>query len=151
MMTRRFLTLLTIALIATLAACGGNDESATTEQAAASADPPGTDRYTVQGEVAKLPAETGDTSLYIRHAAIPDYKNENGEVVGMSTMTMPFPVAEGVSIEGLDPGDPVEFTFTMRWKPQGHYEIVEITELPAGTEIDFDAGGDAGGHEHPHN
>mgnify|MGYP000231715589 CR=1 FL=1 len=27
----------------------------------------------------------------------------------------------------------------------------EITELPAGTEIDFDAGSDAGGHEHPHN
>lgn len=142
--------MMTMALAATLAlaACGGGGGD---QQQAA--DEPGTDRYTVRGQVVRLPQETGDTAMYIRHAEIPDYKNEDGEVVGMMAMTMPFPVGEGVSIEGLAPGDPVEFTFTVRYKPTGRYEIVAIEELPAGTDVDGDGheGHDHGdGHDHSH-
>lgn len=147
---RRGLMMLTLLglLGLALAGCGGGKDEATGSQEAA-----GTDRYTVRGTVSKLPEASGDKSMYIRHAAIPDYKNEAGEAVGMMAMTMPFPVAEGVSLEGLEVGDPVEFTFTMRWQPTGHYEIVEITELPAGTEIDFDGTGmgqQDQQHDHPH-
>lgn len=146
---RRGLTILTLLglLGLAVAGCGGGGDE---DEAAGSQDVATTDRYTVRGTVNKLPAaEGGDKNMYIRHAAIPDYKNEAGEAVGMMAMTMPFPVAEGVSLAGLEEGDPVEFTFTMRWKPTGHYEIVEITELPAGTEIDFDGTG-MGEHDHQH-
>ncbi len=150
-------TTLSLLLILALAGCGGGDQQDQTadqmpaegqEMAAA-----GVDHYTVRGIVSKLPAAEGpDQNMYIRHAPIPDYKNDSGEVVGMAAMTMPFPVAENVSLEGIEKGDPVEFTFSMRWKPTGHYEIVEITELPAGTAIDFEAGMDHGhdhdGHDH---
>jgi Cu/Ag efflux protein CusF len=150
MMMRGIMTLMLFGLLSlAVAGCGGeggNDEAASSEAAAAA-----TERYTVLGTVSKLPDVSGDTNLYLRHAAIPDYKNEAGEAVGMKAMTMPFPLADGVSIEGLQEGDPVEFTFTMRWKPTGHYEIVKIVELPAGTEIDFDgAGSDSAQDEHPH-
>ncbi|MEZ4386653.1 MAG: copper-binding protein [Candidatus Krumholzibacteriia bacterium] len=95
-------------------------------------------RYTVRGVIEKLPAVDGpDHAIYIHHAAIPDYRNEAGEVVGMMSMVMPFPVADGVSLDGLAVGDPVEFTFTMQWQPHGHYEIVAIAELPTGTVIAF--------------
>jgi Cu/Ag efflux protein CusF len=53
------------------------------------------------------------------------------------SMTMPFPVAEGVSLEGIAPGDAVEFTFEVTWQPRAGYRVTEIHELPAGTEIDF--------------
>lgn len=146
MRTRGLVTLMLLGVV--LAGCGGGGDD---EQAGDPAD--AGDRYTVRGVVTKLPAESGgDKSMYIRHAPIPDYKNEHGEVVGMQTMTMPFPVGEGVSLEGVTPGDPVEFTFTVQWKPVGRYEIVSIEKLPAGTEIDFDGGGHDGhdGHDHGH-
>lgn len=157
MMKRGILMLMLLGLLGlTVAGCGGdngNDEATSSdaaggEAAVAAADP--VERYTVLGTVSKLPEASGDTNLYLRHAAIPDYKNEAGVAVGMKAMTMPFPLAEGVSIEGLEVGDPVEFTFTMRWTPTGSYEIVEIVELPAGTEIDFDgASSESAQDEHP--
>jgi len=161
-MTRGVLTLMLLGVLGLVAAgCGGGggedgqSEAAGEAVATAGGEDGGVDRYTVRGVISKLPTiDSPDPSVYIRHAPIPGYKNEDGEVVGMAAMTMPFPVAEGVSTEGLQVGDPVEFTFTMRWKPTGHYEIVAIDELPAGTEIDFDApmhghdGHDHDGHDH---
>jgi hypothetical protein len=148
-----------------LAGCGGGEGGDAGQQAA---ETPGEDQelaaagvehYTVRGIVSRLPDpdatdKTRRENMLIRHAPIPDYKNASGEVVGMAAMTMPFPVADGVSLAGLEKGDPVEFTFSMRWEPTGHYEIIEITELPAGTEIDFDTpmdhGHDHEGHDHDH-
>ncbi len=66
----------------------------------------------------------------------------------MGTMTMPFPLARGVSIADLAPGDPVAFTFAVTWKPRSGYEITEIRELPAGTVIEFEAR--QGGHDDAH-
>ena len=73
------LVLLSLGLV--LGGCGGgeNGEQATQtagENAGAAASANGVDRYTVRGEINKLPDADGpDKSLYIRHAAIPDYKN----------------------------------------------------------------------------
>jgi Cu/Ag efflux protein CusF len=100
---------------------------------------PDTDMYTVRGIVEKLPAAEGpDKSLYIHHAAIADFRDENGKTVGMMAMTMPFPVGDGVSLDGIEPGDPVEFTFSVRWRPETGYKVTAIHELPAGTVIHFD-------------
>jgi hypothetical protein len=96
------------------------------------------DVYRTRGVVERLPQADGpDHAIYIHHAAIPEYRDDTGAVVGMGTMTMPFPLAKGVAIDGLAPGDPVAFTFVVTWKPRSGYEITEIRELPAGTAIDF--------------
>ncbi len=118
--------------LALLVACGNGSESppaATTP-----------DVYRTRGIVERLPQPDGpDKAIYIRHAAIPEYRDDTGAVVGMGTMTMPFPLAKGVTLDGLDPGDPVAFTFAVTWKPRSGYAITELRELPAGTVIRFDA------------
>jgi len=101
---------------------------------------PAVDTYTARGVVEKLPLADGrDRDLYIHHAPIPSFRDEHGQVVGMMSMTMPFPLASGVSLAGIRPGDPVEFTFTVSWrKPIGH-RLMRIDKLPAGTVIDFES------------
>jgi Cu/Ag efflux protein CusF len=116
--------------LALLAACG---KDGTTKQTA-----PAPDVYRTRGIVERLPQGDGpDKAIYIHHAAIAEYRDDTGTVVGMGTMTMPFPLARGVSIADLAPGDPVAFTFVVTWKPRSGYEITEIRKLPAGTVIDF--------------
>lgn len=113
---------------------------------AADAPAPIQHTYTVRGQVVVIPsAERPFDDLEIRHEAIPDYKMRNGEVnvtasgaPGMVSMTMGFPVAEGVSLEGIEPGDKVEFVFITTWgEKYPEYEVTEIRELPAETELHF--------------
>jgi Cu/Ag efflux protein CusF len=106
-------------------------------RAKAPARPP--DVYTVHGVVEKLPQADGpDKDLYIHHVPIPTFRDEHGKVVGMMSMTMPFPVAPGVSLAGISPGDPVEFTFTVAWKGHAGYQITKIDKLPPGTVVNFE-------------
>jgi Cu/Ag efflux protein CusF len=101
---------------------------------------PAGDTYTVRGVVERLPRADGpDRDIYIHHAPIPGFRDERGRVVGMMSMTMPFPVASGVSLAGIRPGDPVEFTFTVSWKRPVGYQLTRIEKLPAGTVVDFDS------------
>ena len=96
------------------------------------------DVYIVRGLVERLPQVDGpDKALYVHHAAIPGFRDEHGKVVGMMSMTMPFPVAPGVSLEGIAPGHPVQFTLAVAWKGHPGYRIIKIRKLPAGTVIDF--------------
>jgi Cu/Ag efflux protein CusF len=128
--------------LALLAACGGGEKA---KQAA-----PAPDVYHTRGVVEKLPSATGpDHAIYIHHVAIPEYRDDTGAVVGMGTMTMPFPLAKGLKIDGLAPGDPVAFTFAVTWKPRSGYEITELRELPAGTVIEFAAPEARNGDTHP--
>lgn len=87
-------------------------------------------RYVVRGTIRQLPAKPGG-ELFIRHEPIPDYMNREGKVVGMHAMTMPFWVADGVSIDGLAPGDQVEFTFESQWHPRPEDKIVAIRKIDA--------------------
>lgn len=95
--------------------------------------------YTVRGEVRQLPnpAQPG-SGLYILHQEIPDFTNREGQAVGMEPMTMPFPVAEEVSLEGVQPGDPVEFELLVDWEGSPEVQITGLRELPAGTKLDFE-------------
>ena len=114
--------------------------------------PPGAEadhfqHYTVRGEMMALPeANAAAARVRIRHEAIPTFINDKGEVVGMETMTMPFDLAPGVSVEGLAVGDPVEFEYVVDW-PNFESWIASIRKLPEGTTLDFtrprppDAGG----------
>lgn len=83
---------------------------------------PATTTYTVLGTVAALPDPAKPASEFqIAHEEIPDFVGSGGDVVGMKAMTMPFPLAPGVSLDGLAIGDAVTFTFAVNWNVEtGH-------------------------------
>lgn len=91
--------------------------------------------YTVRGMVRELPGPNRQISVH--HEAIDDFVSLEGEVVGMSSMTMPFPLAQSVDVEGLAIGDPVEMTLTLDWDGDPPVQITKLRELPAGTELEF--------------
>lgn len=97
----------------------------------------------VRGVVTDLPDPSRPVSNFtIHHERIDDFVNGAGEVVGMTEMQMPFPLAEGVSIEGLAIGDKLSFTFEVRWDrsrtpPLPSWHLTEWTRLPPETELHF--------------
>lgn len=94
--------------------------------------------YTVRGEVVQVPdAEHPGSRFEVRHEAIDNFVDAEGKVVGMSAMVMPFPLAQGVTLNGIEPGDKVEVTFAVWWKPRRHYEATKVVELPSDTELHF--------------
>jgi len=108
------------------------------------AAPPPDASYTVRGEIVRLPPAPGG-DLLIRHEAIPDFRGMDGKVVGMDAMTMPFPLAPGVKLEGIAAGDRVEFVLELRWQDAtGPVMVSRLNKLPAGTRLSFDAAQDAG-------
>lgn len=95
--------------------------------------------YTVRGEIAGVPQGPGELrQLRVRHESVPDFVDSEGEVVGMASMTMPFPVAESVDVDDLAPGDKVEMTFEVRWDGDQPLRVVEVEELPGDTVLDFE-------------
>ena len=92
--------------------------------------------YTVRGQVSQLP-EAGHpgSNLVIRHEAIDDFVSSDGERVGMGSMAMPFPVADDVSLAGIEPGDKVRFTLVVDWDGDPAYQVTDLEKLPADTEL----------------
>ena len=71
--------------------------------------------YTVKGRVEQLPDPRVPGSMFqVHHEDIPGFVRQDG-TLGMNAMTMPFPPAPGVSLEGLSVGDEVELTFEVLW------------------------------------
>lgn len=98
--------------------------------------------YTVRGTIEMLPqAGNPAAELIVHHEPINDFANPNG-TKGMNSMSMPFPPAKGVSLEGLAIGDPVELTFAY-WSTPGSmgYEMTKITKLPPETTLRFGKAG----------
>jgi hypothetical protein len=107
------------------------------QQAAAPESPP-EQVYTLRGRITSLPVQGQPlTNLSIMHEALPSFVNKDGKVVGMPVMDMPFSPAPGVSLEGLSVGDPVEFTFEMRWHGQPRSQLTRIAKLPPDTALDL--------------
>lgn len=134
-----------------LAACGGGTSEAPAPEETAAAETeaaPDAEVYQVRGEVTQLPdPENPSAQLMVQHEPIPDFKNSKGEMVGMNAMEMPFPVGEGVSLEGVAVGDKVLLTFEVQFQPSTRYEVTAIEKLPADTTLDF---GDTHDHDHDH-
>ena len=94
--------------------------------------------YVVRGQVRQLPGPAGSAhELSISHEAVDDWTTRDGVVQGMDPMTMPFEVAEGVSLEGIEVGDVIEFTLHVDWGADTEVEITRVHELPAGTKLVF--------------
>lgn len=105
--------------------------------------------YTVRGRIVSLPgAEDPASELRIHHEAIDTFKSAGGEAAPMKAMTMTFPPAAGVSLDGLAVGDAVEFVFRMQWEPSVAMSTTSIKKLPAETELAIDAGGAEGSGAH---
>lgn len=106
------------------------------------------DVYTsIQGEIKSMPSEgMMGGEAQIRHRQIPDFKGADGSIPetqdgipGMRSMTMPFPIADGVSLDGYAVGDKVEFDFAVSWDgPRPSWEITRIVKLDPSTEIDYE-------------
>lgn len=102
--------------------------------------PAGPDQsYTVRGEIARLPDPADPQhEIWIRHEAIPDFATEEGQVVGMVAMTMPFGLDEGVDLAGLEVGGKIRFTLEVRWADRAQpAKVVAVEALPAETELVF--------------
>lgn len=96
--------------------------------------------YTVRGQVVLLP-DPGNpgTGLTLNHEAVDQFVDRSGEVVGMDPMSMPFPIAKNLSLEGIRVGDLVEFKLHVDWGGDPEVEITEIHKLPANTKLVFRA------------
>lgn len=95
--------------------------------------------YSVRGVVIALPdpSRKGSPDLEFHHEAIPQLKDRDGNVVGMGEMTMPFPLADGVSLEGVKVGDKLDVTFVVDWSRAPVHRITAWKMLPDETELDF--------------
>lgn len=121
-------TLLILTVLLNLAGCSGREETGAGRT------------YSLRGQVTQLPDPNNPgTGLYVNHEAIDDFVSRDGEMVGMDPMTMPFPVDDEVSLEGIQVGDVIELKLHVDWETEPAAEIVEIRELPAGTKLVFRA------------
>jgi hypothetical protein len=112
---------------ALLAACGPGEP------------PPDPDAYQLRGVVRQLPdPEKPGSAFLIHHEEIPDFRDRDGEVVGMESMAMPFEVAEPEMLEGVSVGDRIDFRFEMRWEGSPPLLITELETLPEGTRLAFE-------------
>lgn len=123
---------------ATLAAAALALGACTGGGGAAPAAGDGIDTYETRGVVVRVPDPADPLSnLDIRHEAIDDFRSIDGEVVGMGSMGMPFPLADGVDLGAIAPGDKVAFTLEVEWEGEPPYRVTRIETLPADTELDF--------------
>lgn len=99
------------------------------------------DVYVVRGRVAQVPDPQNPASEFqVHHEAIPHFRGSGGRL-GMNVMTMPFPLAEGLSLAEVKVGDVIELTFEVDFdvendRPVG-YRATDVKPLPTDTELDF--------------
>jgi len=83
--------------------------------------------YTVKGIIKGMPGDgLASNELLVKHQPIPDYRDDTGAIVGMMAMTMPFFLAEGVSLQGIKAGDAVELKVEQHLKPKFTEEVTSI-------------------------
>ncbi len=99
--------------------------------------PPADQVYTVRGVIKQLPEEGKPAnSLMIMHEPIENFVRSDGKL-GMNTMTMPFPPAKGLSLEGLAIGDIVEVVWEVRKSAEPRSQVTSIKKLAPDTELHF--------------
>ncbi|MDP9121594.1 MAG: copper-binding protein [Acidobacteriota bacterium] len=94
--------------------------------------------YTLRGEVTQLPDPGSDPgSLSVHHEPVDDLVDRDGRKVGMDSMVMPFPLARGVTLDGVAVGDPIAFTLRVDWQADPEIEIVAVRKLAPGTRLSW--------------
>jgi Cu/Ag efflux protein CusF len=96
--------------------------------------------YRVRAQVRQLPAPNAARGeIYVRHEAVPGFKDADGEAVGMGSMSMSFPLADVGLAAGLAVGDRIEMTFEVSWHGGHPLAVTAIEKLPADTRLAFEA------------
>jgi Cu/Ag efflux protein CusF len=94
--------------------------------------------YVVRGEVISVPqAEKAGMQFIVKHEPIHNFRNTDGQIVGMNTMGMPFTPGTGVSLEGIKPGDKIEMLWVLQWKPVAKEYVQSVRKLPPETQLMF--------------
>lgn len=128
-----------VGLSLVMTACSGSPET--------DADAPKAQSYESRGIVRQLAAPPGQ-EMQIHHEAIPTFVDMDGEVVGMGSMSMPFPVADTELPADLQAGDKVSFTFEVSWTGSPPMRLLSLEKLPADTVLSFETT-ETGGSEAP--
>jgi Cu/Ag efflux protein CusF len=100
--------------------------------------PPADATYTVRGMIRELPPQGTRDDVLIHHEAMEDFKDRDGDNVGMKAMVMPFTPARGLPLEELSKGDRVQFTFEVRWGGDPMMRLTHVEKLPEGTQLAFE-------------
>jgi hypothetical protein len=96
--------------------------------------------YTVRAQVVQAPDPANPAGgLYLYHEAVDDWVGRSGKVEGMDTMAMPFPVAKGVPLAGIQANDKVEVTMHVDWDAETPVQITRVRKLPPETRLVFRA------------
>ena len=124
-----------IALLGTIIAAGCSQEQRHDQPAVAASD---ARMYVIRGEVISVPQEgKPGTQFIVKHEPIDNFRDASGQIVGMSTMGMPFTLGKGVSLEGIRPGDKIEIGWVIQWKPEAKEYVESVQKLPAETQLRF--------------
>ncbi len=132
----------TLAILGAIIAVGCSRGQTNNQPAAEASD---AQTYVVRAEVISVPhAGKPGTQLILKHEPIDTFRNASGQIVGMSTMGMPFTPGKGVSLEGIKPGDKIEMRWVLQWKPEAKEYVESVRKLPTETQLRF-------GEAHPPN
>ncbi len=87
--------------------------------------------FTVKGVVKGLPGNgLARNEILVKHEAIPTYRDEGGNIVGMHPMTMGFYLSDKVTTEGIHVGDTIEMVVEQAIKPKFNEQVVSLKKLP---------------------
>ena len=117
------------AIIAAVCSCGQRNEQPTGAASDAQI-------YLIRGEVISVPqADKPGTEFIVKHEPVDNFRNASGQIVGMSTMGMPFTPGKDVLLAGIKPGDKVEMRWLMQWKPEAKEYVGSVRKLPMETQL----------------
>lgn len=90
--------------------------------------------YHVKGVIKAIPpqgagASDGTKEIIVKHEAIPDYRDEAGNMVGMTAMTMPFYLSGDLKSAAIAVGDQVELVVEQRLKPRFSEVVVSLKKI----------------------
>ncbi len=96
--------------------------------------------YRVRAQVRQLPdPDSARGEILVRHEAIPGFKNADGEIVGMDSMSMPFPLADVGLVAGVEVGDRIEMEFEVSWHRGNPLTVTAIDKLQEDARLAFEA------------
>jgi Cu/Ag efflux protein CusF len=124
-----------IAMLGAIIAAGCSHGQRNDQPAGAASD---AQMYVIRGEVISVPqAGKPETQFIVKHEPIDNFRDASGQIVGMSTMGMPFTPGEDVSLEGIRPGDKIEMRWVIQWKPEAKEYVESVQKLPTETQLRF--------------
>ncbi len=96
------------------------------------------DLYSVRGMVVSV-EQLGDgrSQVTILHEAIPEFKNQAGQIVGMEPMAMTFAADATVPTAHLQPRAKIQFSFEVHWTSAERLVLKKIQSLDSQTPLEF--------------